>query len=54
MLVTIVLIVVWAVVAVVGFAVTGLLWLGVVGLILLAGTIAFGIVRHADRKSNPT
>jgi hypothetical protein len=47
--VIVILIVVWAIVAVIGFAMKGILWLGIIGLILLAGTIAFGIV-HRSRK----
>lgn len=41
----IVLLVVWAVLAVVGFAIKGLLWLAIIGIILFVGTIVFGIVR---------
>jgi uncharacterized membrane protein len=45
MLTLIVLLVVWAVLAVVGFAIKGLLWLAIIGIILFVGTIVFGIVR---------
>jgi hypothetical protein len=44
--VIIVLLVAWAVLAVVGFALQGLLWLGVIGIILFLGTIVFGILRR--------
>ena len=43
----IILLVVWAVLAVVGFALEGLLWLGIIGAILFVGTLIFGFVRRA-------
>ncbi|WDH80379.1 hypothetical protein PTQ19_11140 [Microbacterium esteraromaticum] len=44
--VIVVLLIAWAVLAVVGFAFEGLFWLGVIGLILAFGTIVFGLVRR--------
>lgn len=45
--VIVILLVVWAVLAVVGFALEGLLWLGIIGVILFIGTLVFGFVRRA-------
>jgi hypothetical protein len=42
----IVLLVLWLVLTVVGFAVEGLVWLGIVGIILFLGTGMIGIVRR--------
>ncbi|MDA1361182.1 hypothetical protein O1R50_16240 [Glycomyces luteolus] len=41
-----ILIVVWAVLAIVGFAIEGLLWLAVIGAVLFVGTIVFGLIRR--------
>lgn len=49
--VLVILLVVWAVLAVVGFALEGLLWLGVIGVILLVGTLIFGLIRQRRRKA---
>ncbi|WP_460495614.1 hypothetical protein [Glycomyces tarimensis] len=47
-----ILIVVWAVLAIVGFALEGLLWLAIIGIVLFIGTIVFGFIRRAaGRKS---
>lgn len=43
----IVLLVVWLVLAVVGFAFKGLVWLAVIGIILFVGTAIIGLVRRA-------
>ncbi|GAA4844165.1 hypothetical protein GCM10023221_23010 [Luteimicrobium xylanilyticum] len=47
----IVLLVVWAVLAVLGFAIKGLLWLAIIGLILFLGTLIISFVRRSARKS---
>lgn len=44
------LLVLWAVLSIVGFALKGLLWLGIIGIVLFVGTVLLGIVR---RKSSP-
>lgn len=44
-----VLLVLWLAVAVVGFVVESLLWLAVVGLVLLVGTAAYGVIRRRNR-----
>ncbi|SFO84203.1 hypothetical protein [Amycolatopsis rubida] len=42
----IVVLVIWVIVAIVGFAVKGLLWLAIVGIVLFLGTAAIGAVRR--------
>ena len=42
----IVLLVLWLVATVVGFAFKGLLWLAIIGIILFVGTVAIGFVRR--------
>lgn len=48
--VIVILLVVWAILAVVGFALDGLLWLGIIGVILFIGTLVFYFVRRAARR----
>ncbi|MGA1837651.1 hypothetical protein VD659_12045 [Herbiconiux sp. 11R-BC] len=50
MTVIVILLVLWAVLTVVGFAIQGLLWLGIIGIILLVGTLVFGLVRRSVGK----
>lgn len=50
MSIIIVLIVLWAILAVVGFAIKGLLWLAIIGVILFVGTLVFGFVRRSVSK----
>jgi hypothetical protein len=51
MTVVILLVVIWAIVTVIGFAFKGLLWLAIVGIILFLGTLVFGITRRVvDRN----
>ena len=45
-IILVILLVVWAILAVVGFAIQGLLWLAIIGIILLIGTVIFGFVRR--------
>lgn len=42
----IVLLAVWVIVSIVGFAVEGLMWIGIVGVVLFVGTAAIGAVRR--------
>ncbi len=44
--VLVILLVVWAILSVVGFALEGLMWLGIIGIILIVGTLVFGLIRH--------
>lgn len=47
----IILLIIWIVFAVLGFAIKGLLWLAVLGVVLFLVTVVFGIVRGRGRKS---
>jgi len=42
----IVLLVLWLILSVVGFAIKGLIWLAIIGIILFIGTAAIGVVRR--------
>lgn len=42
----IVLLAAWLIVSVLGFAISGLLWLGLIGVVLFIGTAAIGAVRR--------
>lgn len=44
------LLVLWAIVAIVGFAVKALLWLAIVGLVFFAVTMIAGLVTHARKR----
>ncbi len=46
----VVLLVLWLVLAVVGFAIKGLLWLGIIGVILFLGTALVGAIRRRARR----
>lgn len=47
----IVLLALWLILSVVGFAIEGLLWLGIIGIVLFVTTAAFGAVRRAAGKA---
>lgn len=49
--VLIILLVAWAIVSVVGFAIEGLVWIAIIGIILFIGTLAFGILRNRTPKA---
>lgn len=49
--VLVILLVVWAVLSIVGFALEGLLWLGVIGIVLFVGTVIFGLVRRSAARA---
>lgn len=42
----IVLLVLWLLTAIIGFAFKGLLWLAIIGIVLFVGTAAIGFVRR--------
>lgn len=44
-----VLLVIWAVLAVLGFVVKGLFWLAIVGIVLFLATAAYGAVKRQVR-----
>jgi len=46
----IVLLAVWAILAIVGFVFEGLLWLAMIGSVLFVGTLIIGIIRQRARK----
>lgn len=48
--VLIILLIVWAVLSVVGFAIKGLVWLAIIGIILFVGTLIFGFIRNRTNK----
>ena len=48
------LLVIWAVLAVVGFALKGLVWLAIIGIILFIGTIILGAIRRASVRRRTT
>ncbi|GAB3402506.1 hypothetical protein GCM10027515_12300 [Schumannella luteola] len=43
----IVLIALWVILAIVGFAIKGLVWLGIIGIVLVIATAAIGFVRRS-------
>ena len=47
----IVLLVLWLILSVVGFAIEGLFWLAVIGIILFLATLLIGIIRRRAGKS---
>jgi hypothetical protein len=55
LILVLVLLVVWLIVSIVGFAMEGLMWLGIVGVVLFLGTAVIGAVRRkALRRSSST
>lgn len=46
-----ILIIVWVVLAIVGIAIEGLLWLAIIGIVLFIGTIVFGLIRRKAGRS---
>ncbi|WP_309116237.1 hypothetical protein [Saccharothrix sp.] len=42
----IILLVLWLILSIVGFALEGLMWLGIIGVILFVGTAAVGAIRR--------
>lgn len=48
--VLIILLVAWVVLSIIGFVFEGLLWLGLIAIVLFVGTLIFGFIRqHAKR-----
>jgi hypothetical protein len=46
----VVLLALWLIVAIVGFAMEALLWLGIVGIVLFVATAIIGLVRRSAGK----
>ena len=51
LILVIVLLVLWLILSVVGFAIKGLFWLAVIGIILFLATLLIGIIRRRAGKS---
>ena len=49
--VLVILLVVWIVLSIVGFAIKGLVWLGIIGIVLVVGTLVFGLLRQRARRA---
>lgn len=47
----VILLVAWAVLSIVGFAIKGLLWLAIIGIVLFVGTLIVGFIRQSVRRS---
>lgn len=50
----IVLLVAWAVLSVVGFAIKGLVWLAIIGIILFVATLVIGLIRRSATRRRTT
>ena len=50
----VILLVVWLIVAVVGFAIKGLLWIAFIGIILFVATSIISLIRRSITKSRRT
>ncbi|WP_460581104.1 hypothetical protein [Humibacter ginsengisoli] len=46
----VVLLVIWLIAAVIGFAFKGLLWLAIIGIILFIATVIIGFIRRAASR----
>jgi hypothetical protein len=46
----IVLLAAWLIVSVIGFAIKGLLWIGIIGVVLFIGTAAIGAARRKSLR----
>jgi fatty acid desaturase len=51
--VLLILLVAWVVLSIVGFVFDGLMWLGIIGIVLFVGTLIFGILRRHARRPKP-
>ncbi|MGC7974526.1 hypothetical protein ACP3WV_23295, partial [Salmonella enterica] len=49
----VVLLIAWAVLAIVGFVFEGLMWLAAVGIVLFVGTLIVGFIRQRAGRANP-
>ena len=45
----VILLVVWAILSIVGFVFEGLLWLGIIGIVLFVGTLIVGFISQSAR-----
>lgn len=54
LILVVVLLAVWLIVSIVGFAMEGLLWLGIVGIVLFIGTAVIGALRRKTLRRTST
>lgn len=54
LILVVVLLAVWLIVSIVGFAMEGLMWLGIVGIVLFLGTAVIGAVRRKSLRRSST
>ena len=47
----VVLLALWLILSVVGFALEGLLWLAIIGIVLFVATLVFGALRRSANKA---
>lgn len=52
--VLVILLVVWLILTIVGFVFEGLVWLAIIGIVLVVGTIVWGALRSARARSKRT
>jgi hypothetical protein len=50
LILVVVLLVLWLIVAIVGFAVEGLIWIGVIGVVLFVATAVVGAIRRRQLR----
>ena len=53
LILVIVLVVLWIILAIVGFAIKGLLWLGIIGIVLVLATVVIGAIRRRSSTRKP-
>jgi uncharacterized membrane protein len=54
LILVVVLLAAWLIVSIVGFAMAGLMWLGIVGIVLFVGTAVIGAVRRKSLRRSST
>jgi uncharacterized membrane protein len=54
LILVVVLLAVWLIVSIVGFAMEGLMWLGIVGIVLFIGTAVIGALRRKTLRRTST
>jgi hypothetical protein len=53
MAILIIILVIWAVLAILGFVIKGLLWLAVLGIVLFLATVVIGALRRKGKTTQP-
>lgn len=51
LILVIILLALWLILSIVGFAIEGLLWLGVIGIVLFLATLIIGFVRRSTLRN---